>query len=44
MRPVNPGEEFRVVRANVASGEFTVTGAEQFVQVIQDGLGVLCLR
>jgi len=41
-RPATPGVDYRVIYSNVASGEFTVTGDEQFDEVIQYGEGVIC--
>jgi hypothetical protein len=43
VQPPAPGE-YKVIYSFVANGQFTVTGDEPFLDVIQDGNGVVCIR
>ena len=42
LQPVTPGVDYWVIYAHFASGEFTVTGDEQFDEVVYDTQGVVC--
>ena len=44
LMPATPEVDYKVVYAIVASGEFSVTGDEQFDEVVQSGDGVVGRR
>ena len=44
-KPVDEGVDYRVIYANNGMGNFDdITGREQFDEIVEDGLGVVCRR